>query len=106
MIARAFKNFVRDENGMEMVEWALVGVVFALAAAALWTTLTDDIGTALGKVGDCGADGPGRPPRAPAPPGGRGGCLRAGGRRPSSSSPSRATCDGCASRTGSPSPPS
>jgi Flp pilus assembly pilin Flp len=59
MIARAFKNFVRDENGMEMVEWAIVGVVFALAAATLWTTLKDDIGTALGKVGDCVADGTG-----------------------------------------------
>jgi Flp pilus assembly pilin Flp len=59
MIARAFKNFVRDENGMEMVEWAIVGVVFALAAAAVWTTLKDDIGTALSNIGSCVKDGSG-----------------------------------------------
>jgi Flp pilus assembly pilin Flp len=59
MIARAFVNFVRDEDGMEMVEWAIVGVVFALAAAAVWTTLKNDIGTAIAKIGTCVKTGTG-----------------------------------------------
>ena len=46
-----FKRLIVEEDGMEMVEWAIVGVVFALAAAAVWTTLKDDIGTALGHLG-------------------------------------------------------
>jgi len=46
-----FKRLIVEEDGMEMVEWAIVGVVFALAAAAVWTTLKDDIGTALGNIG-------------------------------------------------------
>ncbi len=53
MIARAIKNFVREDDGMEMVEWSLVGVVFAVAAAAVWTLLEQQLGTALGIVGAC-----------------------------------------------------
>ncbi len=56
MLRNAIKRFVREENGMEMVEWAIVGVVFALAAALLWGTLKDDIGTALTNIGDCVED--------------------------------------------------
>jgi hypothetical protein len=41
---------------MEMVEWAIVGVVFALGAALLWGTLKDDIDTALTDIGDCVKD--------------------------------------------------
>jgi Flp pilus assembly pilin Flp len=46
-------RFIREEDGMEMVEWAVVGVVFALASAAIWGTLSGSIGTALGNVGTC-----------------------------------------------------
>ena len=45
-------RLVREDEGMEMVEWVIVGVVFAVAAAALWTTLKGDIGAALTDVGD------------------------------------------------------
>lgn len=46
------KRLVREDEGMEMVEWAIVGVVFAVAAALLWGTLKDDIGAALADIGD------------------------------------------------------
>jgi Flp pilus assembly pilin Flp len=45
------KRLVREDEGMEMVEWAIVGVVFAVAAALLWGTLKDDIGLALNNIG-------------------------------------------------------
>jgi hypothetical protein len=35
---------------MEMVEWAIVGVVFAVAAAAAWGTLEGSIANALGDI--------------------------------------------------------
>ena len=45
------KRLVLEDEGMEMVEWAIVGVVFAVAAALLWGTLKDDIGAALTDIG-------------------------------------------------------
>ena len=42
---------LREQDGMEMVEWAIVATVFAVASAALWTVLSGAIGTALGTVG-------------------------------------------------------
>ena len=56
MIWNAIVRFVREDEGMEMVEWSIVGVVFALAGALVWTTLKDDITTALGNIGDCVKD--------------------------------------------------
>jgi len=53
MLRNAIVRFVREDEGMEMVEWSIVGVVFALAGALLWSTLKDDINTALGSIGDC-----------------------------------------------------
>jgi hypothetical protein len=35
---------------MEMVEWAIVGVVFAVAAAAFWGSLATNIDAALGDI--------------------------------------------------------
>jgi len=46
----AIVRFVRDEQGMEMVEWAIVGVVFAVAAAAFWGDLATAIDGALGLI--------------------------------------------------------
>lgn len=46
----AIKRFIRDENGMEMVEWAIVGVVFAVAAAVFWADLATNIDSALGLI--------------------------------------------------------
>jgi Flp pilus assembly pilin Flp len=56
MVWNAIVRFVREDEGMEMVEWSIVGVVFALAGALLWGTLKDDIDTALGNIGDCVKD--------------------------------------------------
>jgi Flp pilus assembly pilin Flp len=53
MLRNAIVRLVREEEGMEMVEWSIVGVVFALAGALLWSTLKDDIDTALTNVGNC-----------------------------------------------------
>ena len=44
------KRLVLEDEGMEMVEWAIVGVVFAVAAAAFWGDLALDVDAALGKV--------------------------------------------------------
>ena len=30
------KRFVREDDGMEMLEWAIVAVVFAVAAIGAW----------------------------------------------------------------------
>ncbi len=53
MLWNALVRFAREEDGMEMVEWAIVGVVFALSAAAVWTGLKGNINTALQKIGGC-----------------------------------------------------
>lgn len=45
------KRFVLEEDGMEMVEWALVAVVFALAGIGAWSTLADSLETALDEIG-------------------------------------------------------
>jgi len=49
----AIKRLVREEEGMEMVEWSIVGVVFALAAALVWSALESNINTAVSKIGTC-----------------------------------------------------
>ena len=51
------KRFVREEDGMEMVEWAIVATVFAIASAALWGTLSGAIGSALTATGTCVSTG-------------------------------------------------
>jgi Flp pilus assembly pilin Flp len=56
MVRNAIVRLVREDAGMEMVEWSIVGVVFALAGALLWSTLKDDINTALGNIGNCVKD--------------------------------------------------
>ena len=43
-------DFIRDENGMEMIEWTIVATVFAVAAAAFWNQLGGAINTALQSV--------------------------------------------------------
>jgi Flp pilus assembly pilin Flp len=66
MLWNQLKKLVREEDGMEMVEWAIVGVVFALAAALFWGQLGTAIDNALADIGGCvdGGDCP-----AAAPPG-------------------------------------
>lgn len=50
MIKNTLKRLVLEEDGMEMVEWAIVGVVFAVAAAAFWTSLAGAVDTALNQI--------------------------------------------------------
>lgn len=45
-----FWRLVREEDGMEMVEWAIVGVVFAVAAAVFWGRLAGSVDSALGAI--------------------------------------------------------
>jgi Flp pilus assembly pilin Flp len=52
MLWHNVKRLVREQDGMEMVEWAIVGVVFAVAAAAFWGDLATNIDSALGKIED------------------------------------------------------
>jgi Flp pilus assembly pilin Flp len=56
MVWNEMKRLVREDAGMEMVEWSIVGVVFALAGALLWTTLKTQINTGLNKIGNCVGD--------------------------------------------------
>ena len=44
---KSIQRLVREEQGMEMIEWAIVGVVFAVAAAAFWGRLSGSIDSAL-----------------------------------------------------------
>jgi Flp pilus assembly pilin Flp len=44
------KRFVREEDGMEFVEWALVATLFALVGITAWTNLGGAITNALGAV--------------------------------------------------------
>lgn len=50
VILGTLKRFVREDDGMEMVEWAIVGIVFAVAAAAFWGTLASAVDGALNRI--------------------------------------------------------
>jgi Flp pilus assembly pilin Flp len=50
MLWQNIKRLVLEEDGMEMVEWAIVGVVFAVAAAAFWGDLANSVDGALGAI--------------------------------------------------------
>ena len=50
ILVSTLKRFLNEDDGMEMVEWAIVGVVFAVAAAAFWGDLATQIDSALGKI--------------------------------------------------------
>ena len=39
------RNFVRDEDGLEMVEWAIVAALITTAAATALTTLGGSVAT-------------------------------------------------------------
>jgi len=44
---KMLKRFLKEENGMEMVEWAIVGILFAVAGAVGWQALAGQVGTTL-----------------------------------------------------------
>ena len=45
------KQFLQEEEGMEMVEWALVAVLFALVAGGGFTLLSGDLTQSLAGIG-------------------------------------------------------
>ena len=40
---RLIERMLRDEDGMELLEWAIVAVLFALAGAAAMTSISNDL---------------------------------------------------------------
>ncbi len=47
---KLIKRLIIEDDGMEMIEWAIVGVVFAIAGAVAWGTLATSVTGALGKI--------------------------------------------------------
>ncbi len=52
----AISRFVRDENGLETVEWAIVGGLVVAVGAALFTLIGADVNTSLGNLQALTAD--------------------------------------------------
>ena len=50
MLLQTFKRLVSEEDGMEMIEWAIVGVLFAVTAAAFWGQLAAAVDGPLGSI--------------------------------------------------------
>ena len=46
------KKFLRDESGMEMVEWTIVAIVFAVAAAVFWENMATAISHAIDRISE------------------------------------------------------
>jgi Flp pilus assembly pilin Flp len=55
---QTFKRLIVEDDGMEMVEWAIVGVVFAVAAALFWGRLAGNVDSALASIEAQVAPGP------------------------------------------------
>ena len=51
MNVRNLRNLLRDESGQDLIEYALVAAVLALAAVAGMTTLACNISNAFSAVG-------------------------------------------------------
>ena len=49
-LANAVMDFLRDEDGLTMTEYAVAGSLITLAAAASFTTLGNAITTAIGTI--------------------------------------------------------
>jgi Flp pilus assembly pilin Flp len=47
MLRRTLQRLVFDDDGMEMIEWSVVGVVFAVGAAFYWTAIAPNVDAAL-----------------------------------------------------------
>jgi Flp pilus assembly pilin Flp len=56
MFRNTLARLVYEDSGMEMVEWSIVGVVFALAAAIVWSSLKTNINSGLDSIGQCVGD--------------------------------------------------
>jgi Flp pilus assembly pilin Flp len=49
---RLLRRLLLEDDAMEMVEWSIVGVIFALACAAFWGDVAGGIDKALSEIGD------------------------------------------------------
>ncbi len=50
------KAFWREEEGMEMSEYAVVGVIICVVTAAAFVTLSNGISAGIGKITNCVKD--------------------------------------------------
>ena len=50
MIMNTLKRFLSEEDGIEMLEWAIVALLFAVAGAATWGILGTTISGQLGGI--------------------------------------------------------
>ena len=50
MLLNTLKLFLNEEEGLEMLEWAIVALLFAVAGAATWGLLGGTISTQLGGI--------------------------------------------------------
>jgi Flp pilus assembly pilin Flp len=50
MLWNEIKQFVRDDDGLEMVEWAVVGTAIVITAAAAFLPLGQAVNTAMGTI--------------------------------------------------------
>ena len=46
----AIKRFVREESGLETVEWAIVGGLVVAVGAIIFTLIGQDVQTSLGNM--------------------------------------------------------
>jgi Flp pilus assembly pilin Flp len=46
-----FKNFLKDETGLELSEYAVAAALIAIAAAGVFSALGDAIGTKINELG-------------------------------------------------------
>jgi Flp pilus assembly pilin Flp len=44
----AFVRFIKEEDGIEMLEWAVVAALFVGGGALIWGDLSDAVDTSLG----------------------------------------------------------
>ena len=49
-MVNAIKRFVRDESGLETVEWAIVGGLVVAVGAIIFTLIGGDVKTSLGNL--------------------------------------------------------
>ena len=49
-MVNAIKRFVRDESGLETVEWAIVGGLVVAVGAVIFTLIGGDVKTSLGNM--------------------------------------------------------
>lgn len=49
-MSKSIQSFLRDESGLETVEWAIVGGLIVAVGAAIFSLIGSDVSTALGNL--------------------------------------------------------